>query len=56
MDYCSTCKNGDSCEECDEGFQVDGSNCAEICGDGKKFILPCDDGNVNDDDGCSSTC
>lgn len=30
--------------------------CDEICGDGKVYIDPCDDGNLANDDGCSSTC
>jgi cysteine-rich repeat protein len=32
------------------------SSCGEVCGDGKKFVLPCDDGNLFDGDGCNSTC
>jgi len=31
-------------------------SCTEICGDGKKYILDCDDGNNNNGDGCSSLC
>jgi len=31
-------------------------SCLEICGDGKRFSLGCDDGNNNNDDGCSSDC
>ena len=30
--------------------------CIENCGDGKKFVLACDDGNNNDGDGCSRDC
>ena len=30
--------------------------CDEVCGDGILYELPCDDGNLIDDDGCSSTC
>jgi large repetitive protein len=31
--------------------------CIETCGDGKKFGMHmCDDGNVNNKDGCSSSC
>ena len=26
------------------------------CGDGRRFTLPCDDGNNNNGDGCSSDC
>jgi cysteine-rich repeat protein len=32
------------------------SFCSEICGDGKRFILQCDDGNTINGDGCSNTC
>ena len=32
-------------------------SCVEICGDGKNFgLVNCDDGNLIDDDGCSSDC
>lgn len=32
-------------------------HCIEICGDGFNYGLnPCDDGNTQDGDGCSSTC
>ncbi len=30
--------------------------CDDICGDGKLFYVECDDGNLIDGDGCSSTC
>jgi cysteine-rich repeat protein len=30
--------------------------CFEMCGDGKRFILQCDDGNNEDGDGCSRDC
>lgn len=30
--------------------------CDEICGDGKVYVDPCDDGNIIDGDGCSSAC
>lgn len=31
--------------------------CIETCGDGKFYgLLPCDDGNLNNGDGCSSQC
>lgn len=32
------------------------TSCDELCGDGILFTLPCDDGNLNDGDGCSSLC
>jgi len=43
---------------CVVGFKAqDGSDaCIEICGDGLLFASPCDDGNLIDGDGCSSTC
>lgn len=28
----------------------------DICGDGKLYTVDCDDGNLNDGDGCSSLC
>ena len=30
--------------------------CLDECGDGKRVFVECDDGNLNDGDGCSSTC
>jgi cysteine-rich repeat protein len=30
--------------------------CKEICGDGKVYVLECDDGNLLNGDGCSSSC
>jgi len=41
---------------CFPGFQWSGTDCQEICGDGKVFVLPCDDGNTLDGDGCSRIC
>lgn len=32
------------------------SRCKEICGDGLIYEDTCDDGNTNNDDGCSSVC
>lgn len=32
------------------------SYCVEICGDGKRFELECDDGNNVDGDGCNCNC
>lgn len=32
------------------------SKCSEICGDGIRFNHACDDGNTQDNDGCSSKC
>jgi cysteine-rich repeat protein len=54
---CSNCLNCDSCLTCSSGFTPSPSGlCSEICGDGKRFVLPCDDGNKIDGDGCSSRC
>ena len=30
--------------------------CKDVCGDGKKILDECDDGNLVDGDGCSSNC
>lgn len=54
---CATCSNA-ACLTCVTGFELNGTtNCdTEICGDGKLFILECDDGNNEDGDGCSHDC
>ena len=54
-------KTGKCITECDSGFYKDicydnSYCCREICGDGKLIILHCDDGNLDEGDGCSSTC
>lgn len=42
---------------CQVGYSPDASGtCQEICGDGRLYVLPCDDGNTVSGDGCSSTC
>jgi cysteine-rich repeat protein len=53
-----SCSRADLCNQCRDGFYFDISKrtCLEICGDGKKFVLACDDGNIISLDGCSSTC
>ena len=33
-----------------------GYNCSDICGDGRVITVACDDGNLIDGDGCSSSC
>lgn len=39
------------------GYHIDTSKqCSEVCGDGLRIELPCDDGNTLDGDGCSSSC
>jgi cysteine-rich repeat protein len=44
--------------ECCVGYYYNATfdTCVEICGDGLLFVLPCDDGNLVNNDGCSSTC
>lgn len=42
---------------CQVGYAPDTKGvCQEICGDGRVYTLPCDDGNNFNGDGCSSTC
>ncbi len=44
--------------ECCIGFVMSLTEvkCDEICGDSMLFILACDDGNLENDDGCNSVC
>jgi len=65
---CTSCPNGryltagNVCALCDtvlSDSMITGSSgaCIEVCGDGKNFGNEmCDDGNLEDGDGCSSTC
>ena len=57
-DGCASCPDCYSCDSCKPGFFLKQGNplCQEICGDGKRIISDCDDGNTIDGDGCSSTC
>lgn len=32
------------------------ATCVEICGDGLAYMLACDDGNANNEDGCTEQC
>lgn len=43
---------------CSQGymFSEDTKSCKEVCGDGNHFDEKCDDGNLINGDGCSSTC
>lgn len=52
---CSDCY---TCNICRPEFVYNPScqKCFEICGDGKRFNLECDDGNNEDGDGCSRDC
>ncbi|CAD8102918.1 unnamed protein product [Paramecium sonneborni] len=54
---CLNCFQG-RCLECEKGYQEDGPFCHHICGDGYlvKELEQCDDGNLNNYDGCSSNC
>lgn len=52
---CQNCTDS-VCQQCVAGFALSNNSCAEICGDGRKFVLPCDDGNLINGDGCSSAC
>ena len=61
--YLLDTKTGKCLRSCEKGFyeyvcdiQTGSLCCIEICGDGLKFILACDDNNTFDGDGCSSTC
>ena len=65
---CSPCKGNytydlvlhqcKSCEEMKSGLRsVGDGSCEEICGDAINLgLLPCEDGNLDDGDGCSSSC
>ena len=53
---CGQCATENTCRTCASGFYLSGSQCLEICGDGRRYTLSCDDGNLKSGDGCSSTC
>ena len=58
-DGCSSLCYYEAGFSCTSGSSTTVSVCTEICGDGKNmgtFKSECDDGNVIDGDGCSSTC
>lgn len=57
-DGCLACTSCYSCTQCRPEFNYDPIQmlCTEICGDGKRFSLACDDGNNIDGDGCSKDC
>lgn len=62
--YCSSCVSESVCKTCISGFQLNEmeyegtkySYCVEVCGDGKRFELDCDDGNTKNNDGCNENC
>lgn len=41
---------------CIDGFSIINAVCTDICGDGIVHKAACDDGNVENGDGCSSSC
>ena len=57
-DGCLSCSDCYTCKTCRPEFIYNplSSLCVEYCGDGRKFVLPCDDGNNINGDGCSQDC
>ena len=55
---CLSCESSYKCTQCsvDFNFNIASDLCIEFCGDGKRYNLPCDDGNNIDGDGCSRNC
>lgn len=56
---CTSCSvtTGVVCNSCVNGYNVTSNTCAELCGNGVRTQgEECDDGNVNNLDGCSSAC
>lgn len=43
---------------CSTGYiwNTGASACQEVCGDGFRYVLQCDDGNTDNGDGCSASC
>lgn len=58
LNGCASCVDCYSCSTCSLGYFFKSGEplCSEICGDGRKFVLACDDGNTINGDGCSSSC
>jgi cysteine-rich repeat protein len=54
--YCLNCSTNASCDGCRTGFDLVMGQCVEKCGDGRRFVVPCDDGNNQNGDGCSASC
>lgn len=54
--FCQSCSSASACNNCQNGFALLGNQCQEVCGDGRRFVVQCDDGNTVNGDGCSSTC
>lgn len=57
-DGCLSCTSCYSCSQCrpDYTYNAISSLCNEICGDGKRYTVQCDDGNNINGDGCSMDC
>lgn len=55
---CSQCSSANTCTVCqNRGFYPSGPTCLTRCGDGiRAGNEACDDGNLNNKDGCSSSC
>lgn len=54
---CNQCLNTGVCISCPTGFRPSLNQCVPICGNGViSGTEACDDGNTNNNDGCSSTC
>jgi cysteine-rich repeat protein len=57
-DGCLSCSSQSACLQCRPEFTYNWAalRCQEVCGDGLRFSLSCDDGNNLSGDGCSSDC
>ena len=55
---CLSCTSSYQCTQCHPDFEFDpiSNLCLEICGDGKRYVSECDDGNEINGDGCSESC
>ena len=55
---CLSCDSCYTCQQClpEFNYYAPAQRCIEHCGDGKRFIVECDDGNNDDGDGCSLDC
>ncbi|CAD8141976.1 unnamed protein product [Paramecium pentaurelia] len=53
--YCIDCIDG-ICNLCDQGRQLQNNYCISLCGDGILVDEDCDDGNLDNGDGCSESC
>lgn len=55
---CLECIDCYTCKRCSPDFVYDSVSqlCSEKCGDAKRYIRECDDGNTVSGDGCSASC